>query len=163
MTNDDDAITVDNASMICTFPSTGIMCSLCEKGYSIDYPGEPCKKCMDSTLQLMLIALACILTFIFLVYYVKKTIRKAMKSKGALGSLWKILFSSLQLNAIALSFSFSWNDSYDTTMQAENAVSSMGLAMLDFDCLFSSSSFSENYTSLYIEVALYASFPFLGK
>jgi hypothetical protein len=119
----------------CAWPQTGPLCALCEDGFYSQQPGEPCGACADATFQIVAFTLAAVVSAFLVMYYVQRTVSKANSEESSLTVLVKILFSAMQLNAIALTFSFSWNAAYTDMASVQSSVASIGTSVIYLQCL----------------------------
>jgi hypothetical protein len=137
----------DTVNGMCVFPRKGPLCVLCVSGYYEDVIDGVCKTCTVSWLAIAFILLGCLVGIAALVYYVRRIIKQAEQKSSNRGTLIKILFSGLQMNAISLAFAFQY------------AVSSMGTSALSLDCLWATS--SSTIYPFYVETLVYMIFPVL--
>jgi hypothetical protein len=130
----------DTVTGMCVFPREGPLCALCVSGYYEDVIDGVCKTCKVSWFAIVFVTLGCLMGIAALVYYVRRIISNAGENSSNRGTLVKILFSALQMNAISLSFAFQFEGFFEQYLATQNAVSSMGTSALSLDCLWATSS-----------------------
>ena len=111
---------------------TGPSCTNCEEGLILTDTYE-CAQCPSTfvTVAMLLGGLLLLLTYL---YFIVKQKRSGAKPKTTSVFL-KIVMSTLQVNSIALSYSFDWDAVMDTFLSSQGQLTSMGISSIQLGCL----------------------------
>lgn len=117
-----------------------------------------CTKCPDSGQNWGLMALGCIVALFVLVFIVGSTIRDAGKQTLS-SAVQKIILNYLQVAALAQAFPLRWPRQLETLFEFQSAVSTVGEALINPDCVTTSSSAAQLF---YSKQAGFAAMPFVA-
>jgi len=130
---------------------TGSACAECMDGTILDDSYE-CIECPSVFITILMITGGLVL---FLAYLAAKVKMKRTGEKPKLSQVYsKIIMSTLQVNAIALSYAFDWDEIMETFLSGQGQVTSLGIAYINLGCLQNNP--EKNFV---VETAIYGLFP----
>ena len=128
------SIQKDLSSLYCVWSAHFYPASICFTGqYCTECEDElvasdmQCHTCVPKTLQIFIFMVAgtvCVSGAVFLVWNLRMNSAKADEAYDPRSICFKIIASSMQLNALALSFAFNWSDVAESVLAAQSEVSS---------------------------------------
>jgi hypothetical protein len=133
---------------LCEYPRKGPLCAVCSSGYYPSTVDGACNACAFDWFMLVAMLLGVSVGVGMCVYYVRRTLHRATHvieththgdgprarihttthtptSKSARSVLFKILWSGLQVNAVALTFAFRFEDFFEYYLMLQQAVMSV--------------------------------------
>eukprot|EP00474_Spongospora_subterranea_P008032 CRZ08490.1 hypothetical protein [Spongospora subterranea] len=132
----------------------GNLCSSCRGGYGRVGQYE-CSKCPGMAQNMLLLSIALLCIIVFIAFTVVSTMKASSQPKAVHSIIIKIVMSSIQLNALALSFRFQWPDSVQKTMAVQSKAADVGQSILSVDCFLG----SIDVSPFYIQSALFMGLP----
>jgi hypothetical protein len=109
----------------------GSMCTICN-GEGLVLVDFECQYCLPAWTGWLVLVGCCLLFLGYIVWRVWDARNEGYRSRDV---YFKIMVSACQVNGLALSYSFSWDDVMGSYLGAVASASSMGTAYLNFQCL----------------------------
>merc|ERR1719295_565502 len=97
---------------------------------------------------------------LIIVYFIRATIKSAMKAKSDLSTIGKIGFSFLQFNAMALSFDYEFPPMVQTFLKIQQQPATIANGVMSVDC-FVKDAPSVVIPSVYVKSVCYLISPFI--
>ncbi len=137
----------------CAEHYTGFACTECDGDGLVLNTDYSCSQCLSKALTVFCILCAIAAYILYIIYSVESSREVRYSLKGV---FYKILATTLQVNCIALSYSFNWSAYMDMFLKAQGSVSSLGTAYLSLACLQKSPS-----NTFLLETVLYLWLPLI--
>ena len=125
----------------CDSPYTGPLCTECDGADLVLSEGFECRQCAP-VYQILLFCLVGLIMFGLFVWY---KFRNNKQQQTARGAFIKIVISSFQLNGLALSYAFNWDNLMADFLYIQSQSTSLGTAYLEWQCLYTERGSSDGF------------------
>mmetsp|Transcript_20833 Transcript_20833/g.19878 ORF Transcript_20833/g.19878 Transcript_20833/m.19878 type:complete len:352 (-) Transcript_20833:1622-2677(-) len=120
----------------CLYPYKGVLCTICEPGYSSTGTFE-CSACPEhgkNAVRLFFIGVAAILA---VVYLVRSTMKGAKDERNITSVFFKIMMNHLSMLLLTASFDFEWPDQVQGLFSVAAPISEVSEQLFSVDCFLS--------------------------
>ena len=111
---------------------TGSSCTTCDGEDLVLGTGFTCSTCLPMWQTVSIFVAGGLAFGLFLAYKMSGKRVKTYKSRSV---FFKIVISSLQLNGLALTFAFNWDDLMSGYLETQSSITSLGTTYLEVQCL----------------------------